>query len=92
MLKEFLGRKHATLFLHELKQWLRSPYDKVEGWDGNVQYAVAGKTTAGYKEGARPDARKEAERMNEDAGEGVEAQRHSPYRHSSQTRRKEAPE
>ena len=54
MLKEFLGREHATLFLHELRQWLRSPYEKVEEWDRNVQYGVSGKRRAGYGEGVRP--------------------------------------
>lgn len=38
MLQEFLGRKHAKLFLHELNAWLRSPYARVEDWDRMVQY------------------------------------------------------
>lgn len=54
MLKEFLGREHAKLFLHELRQWLRSPYEKVEEWDGSVQYEVSGQRGAGYGEAARP--------------------------------------
>lgn len=53
MVKEFLGREHATLFLHELRQWLRSPHEKVEEWDRNVQYAVHAKNTGGYEEAAR---------------------------------------
>lgn len=38
LLQEFLGRQCARLFLHELNAWLRSPYQKVEEWDVNVQY------------------------------------------------------
>ncbi|OBT75511.1 hypothetical protein VF21_04912 [Pseudogymnoascus sp. 05NY08] len=40
LLKEFLGREHARLFLHEVRAWLRSPFARVEDWDRNVQYAV----------------------------------------------------
>lgn len=40
MLKEFLGRDHARLFLHELRAFLRSPYVNLEDWDRNVQYAT----------------------------------------------------
>ncbi|OBT87399.1 hypothetical protein VE02_04161 [Pseudogymnoascus sp. 03VT05] len=40
LLKEFLGREHARLFLHEVRGWLRSPFARVEDWDRNVQYAV----------------------------------------------------
>ncbi|KAJ5111241.1 hypothetical protein N7532_001776 [Penicillium argentinense] len=38
LLKDFLGRENARLFLHELLSWLRSPYDRLEDWDRNVQY------------------------------------------------------
>ena len=38
MLQEFFGRKNTTLFLHELKAWLRSPYTSLQDWDRNVQY------------------------------------------------------
>ncbi|OBT49190.1 hypothetical protein VE00_00087 [Pseudogymnoascus sp. WSF 3629] len=40
LLREFLGREHARLFLHEVRAWLRSPFGRVEDWDRNVQYAV----------------------------------------------------
>lgn len=39
LLREFLGREHAALFLHELRAWLRSPFARLEDWDRNVQYA-----------------------------------------------------
>lgn len=39
MLKEFLGRENTTLFLHELRAWLRSPYTSLDDWDRHVQYS-----------------------------------------------------
>lgn len=38
MLREFLGRDHARLLLHELKNFLRSPYTSLGAWDCHVQY------------------------------------------------------
>lgn len=38
LLAEYLGRENSKLFLHELNNWLRSPYTKVEVWDREVQY------------------------------------------------------
>lgn len=38
LLRDFLGRENARLFLHELQAWLRSPYTSLEDWDRNVQY------------------------------------------------------
>lgn len=93
MLKEFLGREHATLFLHELGQWLRSPYEKVEEWDRNVQYGVSGKRRAGYGEGQRPGESGRWRVMDEDGRERRrQEQGYSPYRHLSQNRRGEAPD
>ncbi|KAL2415639.1 hypothetical protein ABEF95_004519 [Exophiala dermatitidis] len=40
LLKDFLGRENAKLFLHELEAWLRSPYEYLKDWDRAVQYAV----------------------------------------------------
>ncbi|KAK4038790.1 RING U-box [Parachaetomium inaequale] len=39
MIQEFLGRDHTRLFLHELRTWLRSPYQTLREWDRVVQYA-----------------------------------------------------
>ena len=39
LLKDYLGRVNARLFLHELEAWLRSPYGRLEEWDRTVQYA-----------------------------------------------------
>ena len=41
MLQEFLGRDSTRLFLHELRAWLRSPYETLEDWDRHVQYGGA---------------------------------------------------
>ncbi|EXJ84906.1 hypothetical protein A1O3_05581 [Capronia epimyces CBS 606.96] len=40
LLKDFLGRDNAKLFLHELEAWLRSPYEYLKDWDRAVQYAI----------------------------------------------------
>jgi hypothetical protein len=38
LLQEFIGRDNARLFLHELENWLRSPYEHLRDWDEAVQY------------------------------------------------------
>lgn len=38
LLADFLGRENSRLFLHELQSWLRSPFEKLEQWDEDVQY------------------------------------------------------
>lgn len=38
LLRDFVGRDNARLFLHELLAWLRSPYTSLEDWDRHVQY------------------------------------------------------
>jgi hypothetical protein len=38
LVKEFIGRDNAQLFLHELEAWLRSPYLDLKDWDMAVQY------------------------------------------------------
>ncbi|PYI07570.1 hypothetical protein BO78DRAFT_341377 [Aspergillus sclerotiicarbonarius CBS 121057] len=42
LLRDFIGRENARLFLHELQAWLRSPYSSLEDWDRNVQYEDVG--------------------------------------------------
>ncbi|KAK5716711.1 hypothetical protein LTR15_009603 [Elasticomyces elasticus] len=42
LVAEFLGREHASLVLHELSSWLRSPYSRLEAWDALVQYWWSG--------------------------------------------------
>ncbi|RVX74908.1 hypothetical protein B0A52_01185 [Exophiala mesophila] len=45
LLTDFLGRDNARLFIHELVSWLRSPFEKLEHWDRNVQYATPASTS-----------------------------------------------
>ncbi|KAL2148113.1 hypothetical protein VTH82DRAFT_2215 [Thermothelomyces myriococcoides] len=42
MLADFMGRDHARLFLHELRNWLRSPAPGLAAWDREVQYPEPG--------------------------------------------------
>lgn len=39
LVREFLGREYTSLFLHELRAWLRSPYGALSAWDRAVEYA-----------------------------------------------------
>ncbi|KAJ5594199.1 uncharacterized protein N7459_000407 [Penicillium hispanicum] len=41
LLRDFIGRENARLFLHELLAWLRSPYVSLQDWDRHVQYPSA---------------------------------------------------
>lgn len=40
LVAEFLATDNASLFLHELESWLRSPYERLDDWDRHVQYAL----------------------------------------------------
>jgi len=40
LLTDFLGLCNSRLFLHELNQWLRSPYTNLSDWDRHLQYAA----------------------------------------------------
>ncbi|CAG8186218.1 unnamed protein product [Penicillium nalgiovense] len=46
LLRDFIGRENACLFLHELQAWLRSPYNSLEDWDRHVQYSNAPRSTS----------------------------------------------
>ncbi|KFY30862.1 hypothetical protein V494_08044, partial [Pseudogymnoascus sp. VKM F-4513 (FW-928)] len=79
LLREFLGREHARLFLHEVRAWLRSPYARVEDWDRNVQYAVPVKVRE-----ERTEERREENREGGSRGGGVRrgrrgGDRYTPY-------------
>ncbi|KAI1808640.1 hypothetical protein F4811DRAFT_548643 [Daldinia bambusicola] len=52
MLKDFLGRDNTKLLLHELKNFLRSPWS-LEAWDRKVQYPTARKRPAGEDDAER---------------------------------------
>ncbi|KAI6080989.1 hypothetical protein F4821DRAFT_265349 [Hypoxylon rubiginosum] len=49
MLKDFLGRDNTKLLLHELKNYLRSPWS-IEAWDRKVQYPATKKRPIGKDE------------------------------------------
>lgn len=53
LLRDFIGRENACLFLHELQAWLRSPYNSLEDWDRHVQYS---NTPRSASEGAHRDS------------------------------------
>lgn len=76
LLREFLGRAHARLFLHEVRAWLRSPYARVEDWDRNVQYAVPVKAGEGGRDGGDGGGARDGRSRR--GRRGVE--RYTPYR------------
>ncbi|KAI0382559.1 hypothetical protein F5Y04DRAFT_252908 [Hypomontagnella monticulosa] len=49
MLKDFLGRDNTKLLLHELKNFLRSPWS-LEAWDRKVQYPAVKKRSVEDRE------------------------------------------
>ncbi|KAJ5154468.1 uncharacterized protein N7500_009907 [Penicillium coprophilum] len=49
LLRDFIGRENACLFLHELQAWLRSPYTSLEDWDRHVQYPHTPRNTSGRR-------------------------------------------
>ncbi|CAI7590631.1 unnamed protein product [Penicillium palitans] len=53
LLRDFIGRENACLFLHELQAWLRSPYNSLGDWDRHVQYSS---TPRSASEGAHRDS------------------------------------
>lgn len=38
LLGDLIGEANANRFLHELNEWLRSPFTQLENWDRHVQY------------------------------------------------------
>lgn len=57
LLKDFLGRENARLFLHELEAWLRSPYERLADWDRMVQYVMPTERAEGDDMGTRSHQR-----------------------------------
>ena len=53
MLAEFLGRRNAGVFVHEVNAFLRSPYERVEDFDRWAQYPSAEKGARGIAEWER---------------------------------------
>ncbi|KAI1395538.1 hypothetical protein F4819DRAFT_478188 [Hypoxylon fuscum] len=67
MLKDFLGRDHTKLLLHELKNFLRSPWS-LEAWDRKVQYPTARKRR--LSEDERGEAREDEINRTRPTSEG----------------------
>ncbi|KAJ5115867.1 hypothetical protein N7456_000215 [Penicillium angulare] len=62
LIRDFVGRDNARLFLHELLAWLRSPYISLEDWDRHVQYprqaqSASNRSDRGSSRPARPSTR-----------------------------------
>lgn len=75
MLADFLGRKHARLFLHELRSWLRSPAHSLVAWDKEVKYP----DVAGAGEISRKRKAQEAlDNVEDDEEEDHERRRRHP--------------
>lgn len=55
MLAEFLGRRNAGVFVHEVNAFLRSPYERVEDFDRWAQYPSVEKGARGVPEWERED-------------------------------------
>ncbi|POS71735.1 hypothetical protein DHEL01_v209876 [Diaporthe helianthi] len=85
LLKDFLGRDHTRLFLHELRNFLRSPYS-VEAWDRHVQYgeprpaprSLEGRSGPGHRADQAPH-RRLYDRYRPSGGP-LQGGRWSPYR------------
>ena len=78
MLQEFLGRETTKLFLHELRSWLRSPYNSLESWDRHVQYN--GATNVDSKNTQPRDGHKSVSRLPSTGHRESRAERYSAYR------------
>ncbi|CAL5866254.1 uncharacterized protein PFLUO_LOCUS461 [Penicillium psychrofluorescens] len=90
LLRDFIGRDNARLFLHELQAWLRSPYISLEDWDRHVQYpssppnipASGSRESGGLPRGPAPGSGRDrplAERVTK-----PRSSRRPPYRSRSQ--------
>lgn len=76
LVAEFLGREHTRLFLHELRAWLRSPFEKLEDWDRAVQYADPPASPSSPRERGRWRGRGDTWRPSRDRRKRG---RHEPY-------------
>ncbi|CAG7918485.1 unnamed protein product [Penicillium olsonii] len=69
LLRDFIGRENACLFLHELQAWLRSPYQTLEDWDRHVQYANEPRDTSDRGSRAVPDSGRRTAPSNRGRGQ-----------------------
>ncbi|KAI0023993.1 hypothetical protein F4780DRAFT_687095 [Xylariomycetidae sp. FL0641] len=83
MLKDFLGRQNARLLLHELRNFLRSPWS-IQAWDREVQYPTARKRR--YEDAG--DVRAESENADGGVVDSRKTQRGDSYRPTYTDRRR----
>lgn len=79
LLSDFLGREHCRIFLHELHNFVRSPYS-VEAWDRHVQYDEAQASPRPREDASTNQARGGAQgaRPTSDRYRPVPSERHRP--------------
>ncbi|CUS10390.1 unnamed protein product [Tuber aestivum] len=86
MLAEFLGRRNAGVFVHEVNAFLRSPYERAEEFDRWAQYPSVEKGVGGFAEWEREGGGENAERVRVRGGRrdrwsrGMNAGRADRYR------------
>ncbi|KAJ5510470.1 hypothetical protein N7453_002573 [Penicillium expansum] len=81
LLRDFIGRDNARLFLHELQAWLRSPYNSLEDWDRHVQYS---NTPRGTSNGGYTDSDGSSRRSTPVNNRSRAQRSRRPYRSRSQ--------
>lgn len=94
LLRDFLGRENAKLFLHELQAWLRSPFSSLEDWDRNVQYedTESGRRPApgGYARQLEDSDRRPTPVYGSGRRPDGRVSKPSPRRHDSRSRSRDA--
>ncbi|OQE37125.1 hypothetical protein PENCOP_c010G03104 [Penicillium coprophilum] len=81
LLRDFIGRENACLFLHELQAWLRSPYNSLEDWDRHVQYPNTSRNTS---DGRYRDSENSSRRPTPVSNRSRPQRSRRPYRSRSQ--------
>ncbi|KAJ5197984.1 uncharacterized protein N7498_007101 [Penicillium cinerascens] len=76
LLRDFIGRDNARLFLHELLAWLRSPYTSLQDWDRHVQYP----SLAQRPNRAQHSRERDSERGSDEGNNGPNRQARRPPR------------
>jgi len=72
LLKDFLGRGNARLFLHELEAWLRSPYENLRDWDRAVQYALTSPQPGAQHDGGAEGSTRRSRLLVQGRRHGIE--------------------
>lgn len=86
LLRDFIGRDNARLFLHELLAWLRSPYTSLQDWDRHVQYP----SLAQRPNRAQHSRERDSGRDSDEGNNGPNRQARRPPRSPEIARRRSA--